>query len=87
MKNFQELTEEAVHKLKQPRIKIVIHDGIVEGCLFNKAAVDAGIAVEIVDADSEVDSNASVRMELEEAGMEDKVNNIVIRHPEQVTQK
>lgn len=49
---------------------------------MENGSVDADIAVEIVDADSEVDSNTSVRMELEEAGMEDRLYDITVRHPE-----
>lgn len=51
------------------RAKIIICDGVIDSVLFSKEAVQMGLAIDIVDYDSETDSGEALRKEYEEPGM------------------
>lgn len=67
---------------KKPDIKakIIMQDGILVGTLVSPDAKTAGLELDIVDADSECDTEAAIRHELSKPGMEQI--DIDVRHPE-----
>lgn len=62
------------------RAKIIICDGVIDSVLFSEKAIQTGIAIDIVDYDSETDSGEALRKEYEEPGMV-QVNGTFTRHP------
>lgn len=61
-----------------PRLKVIMRDGILVNILCNEAAKE--VDIDIVDADSDVDSDDALREELEEAGFTSR-GNTSVRHP------
>lgn len=62
------------------RVKVVIEDGIVLGVLMDTEAKAAGLEVDIVDADSECDTDESVVYELSDPDMI-QIDGTFTRHP------
>ena len=58
------------------RAKIIMQDGVLQGVLMTPEAKSAGMKLDIVDADSECDSDAAVRNELSESNMESVDMNV-----------
>lgn len=84
----KDMTGKSIQR-KQPEkklnAKIVIQDGIIEGVFMNKAAKEANLILDIVDADSEFDTEDFIRQELMNPDMIELTETLT-KHPDKRTE-